>query len=95
MTTTNTRTAKSWLWPDRTIGKMESRVLRDEHNALVNEVATLRARCERLEAALKGCAAALKEAGKDFALASPRAARPNLYELHAEVAVKALAGEGK
>lgn len=28
--------AKSWLWPDRTIGKAESRNLREEHNALVN-----------------------------------------------------------
>ena len=27
---------KSWLWPDRTIGKRESRELRNEHNALVN-----------------------------------------------------------
>ena len=27
---------KTWLWPDRTIGKKESRVLREEHNALVN-----------------------------------------------------------
>jgi hypothetical protein len=32
--------------------------------------------------ALKGCADALREAGKDFALAYPLAARPNLYELH-------------
>lgn len=35
---------------------------------------------------LRGCAAALREAGKDFALSSPRATRPNLYELHAEKA---------
>lgn len=27
---------KSWLWPDRTIGKRESRLLREEHNKLVN-----------------------------------------------------------
>jgi len=26
----------SWLWPDRTIGKRESRELREEHNRLVN-----------------------------------------------------------
>ena len=30
-------TTQSWLWPDRTIGKRESRRLREEHNALVNE----------------------------------------------------------
>jgi len=30
-----------WLWPDRTIGKKESSVLRDEHNALVNSHAEL------------------------------------------------------
>lgn len=32
---------KSWLWPDRTIGKRESRVLREEHNALLNEAANI------------------------------------------------------
>jgi len=35
---------------------------------------------------LRGCAAALREAGKDFAIHSPHASRPNLYELHAEKA---------
>lgn len=33
--------AQSWLWPDRVIGKRESRTLRDEHNALVNSHAEL------------------------------------------------------
>lgn len=28
---------KPWLWPDRTIGKRESRALREEHNAAVEE----------------------------------------------------------
>ena len=32
---------QSWLWPDRTIGKAESRQLREEHNALVNSHAEL------------------------------------------------------
>ena len=27
---------QSWLWPDHTIGKRESRQLREEQNALVN-----------------------------------------------------------
>jgi predicted ABC-class ATPase len=27
---------KCWLWPDRTIGKRESRLLREEHNAAMN-----------------------------------------------------------
>jgi len=31
----------SWLWPDRTIGKRESRTLREEHNATVNSHADL------------------------------------------------------
>ncbi len=31
----------SWLWPDRVIGKRESRDLRDEHNRLVNSHADL------------------------------------------------------
>ena len=26
----------SWLWPDKRIGKRESRKLREEHNAVVN-----------------------------------------------------------
>jgi hypothetical protein len=32
----------TWLWPDRTIGKAESRELREEHNAVVNQSAALR-----------------------------------------------------
>lgn len=35
------REPNSWLWPDRTISKRESRQLREEHNALVNEYAEL------------------------------------------------------
>lgn len=38
---TDTNKATSWLWPDRTIGKRESRDLREEHNALVNSHAEL------------------------------------------------------
>lgn len=30
-----------WLWPDRVIGKRESRRLRDEHNAAMNERAEM------------------------------------------------------
>lgn len=33
--------ARSWLWPDRAIGKRASRHLREEHNALVNSHAEL------------------------------------------------------
>ena len=44
-----------------------------------------------LLAALAGCAAALKEAGKDFAVANRHAARPNLYELHEQTARAAIA----
>jgi hypothetical protein len=40
---------KCWLWPDRTIGKAESRQLREEHNALVNEATRMR---EALQAIL-------------------------------------------
>lgn len=35
-----------WLWPDRTIGKRESRVLREEHNKLANSHAELLAALE-------------------------------------------------
>lgn len=33
--------AQTWLWPNRVIGKRESGVLREEHNAVVNTNATL------------------------------------------------------
>lgn len=32
---------KTWLWPDRAIGKRESRELREAHNATVNMAAEL------------------------------------------------------
>lgn len=44
-----------------------------------------------LLAALAGCADALREAGKGFALNNPNAARPNLYELHEQAARAAIA----
>jgi hypothetical protein len=31
----------TWLWPDHKIGKRESRKLREEHNALMNQSADL------------------------------------------------------
>ena len=31
----------AWLWPDHVIGKRESRVLREEHNAVYNSHAEL------------------------------------------------------
>ena len=34
-------TPKPWLWPDRTIGKRESRELREEHNEAINQRADL------------------------------------------------------
>ena len=42
---------KTWLWPDHTISKSESRTLREEHNALVNLNADL---LERLLALTPG-----------------------------------------
>lgn len=48
-------THKSWLWPDRTIGKRESRELREEHNALVNRVASLEAAVKQAEAYAEAC----------------------------------------
>lgn len=41
---------KSWLWPDHTIGKRESRQLREEHNALVNSHAELLAALQAVTA---------------------------------------------
>ena len=46
-------TTQSWLWPDRTIGKRESRQLREEHNALVNEHAAMRDALRELSEAVK------------------------------------------
>ncbi len=37
----------AWLWPDRVIGKRESRRLREEQNALVNSHADLLAALEK------------------------------------------------
>lgn len=44
---------QSWLWPDRTIGKKESRVLREEHNAVVNLNADLLVACNQALEALR------------------------------------------
>jgi hypothetical protein len=34
-------TTLTWLWPDHTIGKRESRELREEHNATVSALCNL------------------------------------------------------
>jgi len=47
---------------------------------------------KKLVASLRGCADALREAGRDFALANPHASRPNLYELH-EASARAVLAE--
>lgn len=39
---------QSWLWPDRQIGKRESRQLREEHNALVNSHTELLEACKSM-----------------------------------------------
>lgn len=49
MTTPSNSVAKAWLWPDRHIGKRESRKLREEHNALYNEHARLIAALEEID----------------------------------------------
>lgn len=45
-------TAKCWLWPDRTIGKRESRQLREEHNKIVNQHAELLEAVKKCEDAI-------------------------------------------
>ena len=52
-TKVHTLAQKSWLWPDHVIGKGESRALRQEHNAAVNEAAALLAQAEALAYALR------------------------------------------
>jgi hypothetical protein len=42
----------AWLWPDRKIGKRESRRLRDEHNATVNAIVITR---DALRRVIDGC----------------------------------------
>lgn len=44
-----------WLWPNRRIGKLESRLLREEHNATVNSHADLLAACEDFLAVFDTC----------------------------------------
>lgn len=74
-------------------GKLIAEGISDPANArLIASAPELAERVRVLEGALAGCADALREAGKDFALGNPRAARPNLYELHEQVARAALAG---
>ena len=60
-----------------------------------DEIKALRSDLDALRRVLAGCEAALWEAGKDFALSSPLAKRPNLYELHADLARAAMKGGGK
>jgi len=35
--TKDRHTPKPWLWPDKTIGKQESGILREEHNEAINQ----------------------------------------------------------
>ena len=42
--------SRPWLWPDRTIGKRESRRLREEHNETVNQHADMLAALQECEA---------------------------------------------
>lgn len=51
-TTPATQAAQSWLWPDRNIGKRESRQLREEHNRTVNSHADLLAALREVAAML-------------------------------------------
>lgn len=70
MTTENKQThtpAKSWLWPDRTIGKAESRALREEHNALVNVAAKLAENAEAMFEDLRWCVGLIRREGYDAA----------------------------
>jgi hypothetical protein len=52
-------TPQSWLWPDHALGKSASRMLREEHNALVNSHAVLLAERDRLREAAHNVEAAL------------------------------------
>lgn len=71
-------------------------VLSSEHNDHGAANARLISTAPDLLAALKGCADALNEAGKSFALNNPDAVRPNMFEIHAENARAAIAkAEGR
>lgn len=79
----------SWVFPQNKddiddIVHMSESDLRSSSERMAN--ARLIAAAPELVEALRGCADALREAGKDFALANPLAARPNLYELHEQTA---------
>lgn len=47
-------TPPSWLWPDRPIGKRESRELREQFNALVNSHAALLDVVRKMPPVLRG-----------------------------------------
>ena len=49
------KTNKFWHWPDRQIGKKESRRMRDEHNKLANEHSELLAVCEIIADEFRAC----------------------------------------
>lgn len=54
--TSSTEPHSAYLWPDHTIGKRESRALRDSHNALYNDYHNLLAVNAELVRALESIA---------------------------------------
>jgi hypothetical protein len=70
---------KTWLWPNRTIGKAESGVLREEHNAAVNENA-------ELLVAASDAVASLNYAATVLQAPSSSSLRENLAALRAAIA---------
>ena len=64
--------------------------VRDNTIELAKANAMLIAAAPDMLAVLAGCADALSESGKDFAIHNPLAVRPNLYELHAIAARAAI-----
>lgn len=67
-----------WLWPDRTIGKQESRQLREEHNAVVHEVDRLKALNADLVSALTGTLSAMDAVATGATLTTPEQFAQNI-----------------
>lgn len=67
------REFSSWLWPDRVIGKRESRQLREEHNRLVNSSAALVAAIDGILACVDRPGGTIRTISADAIIAARKA----------------------
>ncbi len=75
-----TQRTRTWLWPDRVVGKRESRQLRDEHNALVNSHDDLRLALAALHGEVVALVEAIEEVSSSVATDDTRDLLERAYE---------------